>query len=533
MKLELLNEDIEAVKKYYPNIDNDTFMELISLDPTYRDGSNSVGKYGKWILNLFNKGTIAEKDFRDIAKILNQFTTYRNRVQNKDLNSYKTLDDLSDILAQVVDDDFMLSDRQKLRFKKNIKAGRVSTSAEDDYDVVFEDNQYIVYVPNTHEASMKLGKGTQWCTAHENRDWYKKYTRDNGKLYIIKDKTTGYRWQYSDIKGDFLNQEDEEFNVTELLNTDKKLKNFMFSVIGIEANDNGAFLYNGTSIDRNARQFIDTVIVDDTLDEIYPDAFFKCKNLKTVIIPNSVEHIGHDAFNGCVNLTSIKIPNSVVEIYDFAFNNCKSLKEIIIPDSVKSIGSSAFSECSSLESVTIPKNLTLIDSRVFYSCFSLKSITIPSSVKTISLGAFACCTSLEKITIPDSVTHIQQNAFSSCRNLESVIGLDNVVDIGYFAFEYCKKLTIYTDNPIVKLYCNRDFIQCKPLSKSKTESLKLRIKEDTACIPSKTSYMNEDGFYNGIYYFGDPKQPKSWRDYVKSKKKKLEKLTIAETDEQL
>lgn len=63
--------------------------------------------------------------------------------------------------------------------------------------------------------------------------------------------------------------------------------------------------------------------------------------------------------------------------------------------------------------------------------------------------------------------------------------------------------------------------------------MKLYIKEDTACIPSKTSYMNEDGFYNGIYYFGDPKQPKSWRDYVKSKKKQTEKLTIAETDEQL
>lgn len=50
------------------------------------------------------------------------------------------------------------------------------------------------------------------------------------------------------------------------------------------------------------------------------------------------------------------------------------------------------------------------------------------------------------------------------------------------------------------------------------ESIKLCIKEDTACIPSKTSYM-EDGFYNGIYYFGDPKKPMDWRDAFKTKKR--------------
>lgn len=51
--------------------------------------------------------------------------------------------------------------------------------------------------------------------------------------------------------------------------------------------------------------------------------------------------------------------------------------------------------------------------------------------------------------------------------------------------------------------------------------IRLKIREDTACVPSKTSYMNEDGFYNGIYYFGEPRFPKSWRDFIKSKKKKV------------
>lgn len=56
-----------------------------------------------------------------------------------------------------------------------------------------------------------------------------------------------------------------------------------------------------------------------------------------------------------------------------------------------------------------------------------------------------------------------------------------------------------------------------------TESIfKLKISEDTACIASKTSYMDEDGLdKNGIYYFGDkPKLPVNWKDYKKDDNKK-------------
>ena len=165
-----LHEDIDAVRKYYPNIPDDIFMQLIALDPTYRN-NNSLGKYGKWILNLYNKGNLAEEEFEEVTPLLQQFTTYRNRVANKDLNAYKSLQELSDVLSAVVDDDSMLTQRQKVRFLKNVKAGRTKVSAEDDYEVAYEDSDWIVFIPHTHEASMKLGKDTSWCTAHENPDW--------------------------------------------------------------------------------------------------------------------------------------------------------------------------------------------------------------------------------------------------------------------------------------------------------------------------------------------------------------------------
>ena len=51
-----LIEDIAAVQKNFPNIDDETFKHLIALDPTFNPNRDSVGTYGKWILTLYYKG---------------------------------------------------------------------------------------------------------------------------------------------------------------------------------------------------------------------------------------------------------------------------------------------------------------------------------------------------------------------------------------------------------------------------------------------------------------------------------------------
>jgi hypothetical protein len=81
-------------------------------------------------------------------------------------------------------------------------------------------------------------------------------------------------------------------------------------------------------------------------------------------------------------------------------------------------------------------------------------------------------------------------------------------------------------------------ISVKSVKEFKNESaikqFKLRIAEDTACVASKTSYIDEDGLdKNGIYYFGKkPKLPVNWKDYKKDDNKKYglkEKLRISES----
>ena len=506
--IRLLYEDIAAVQKYYPNIPDNIFMQLISLDPTYRDGSNSLGKYGKWILNLFNRGKITDNDFDEIPNLLKQFTIYKNRIQNKDLNSYKTLDDLADILAQVVDDDSMLTPNQKNKFLKKVKSGKIKLNASDDYDIVLDTPNFIVYVPNTHEASMKLGNGTEWCTAHENPEWYNKYTQNGHKLYIINDKKTGERWQYSDKNGDFLDQNDNEFNIPKLMHQDKKLSKFFENFLGVDYyNFDGTWIYDGKPIPDNLKNYVENIVIPNSVTSIGDSAFVGCSSLTSVTIPNSVTIISKSAFRGCYSLTNITIPNSVKSIGYEAFEYCSSLTSITIPNSVKSIGYEAFKDCfsliritipngveyiglnafygcSSLKSITIPNSVRDIGDNAFESCSSLKSITIPNSVTSIGYEAFDNCTSLKSITIPNSVTSIGDNAFWGCSNLTSITIPNSVTSIGGWAFYLCPSLTVYTDNDYAIDYCEENDVSVAPLSeKPKNESyrklnkLKLRIRE--------------------------------------------------------
>ena len=497
MILKCLNEDIEAVKKYYPNIDNDTFMKLIALDPTYREGSQSLGKYGKWILNLFKKGAIEDDEFETITPLLNQFTTYRNRVQNKDLNAYKSISELSDVLASVVDDDSMLTPRQKVRFLKNVKSGKVKVSAEDDYDVVFENGKFVVYVPNTHESSMKLGKGTKWCTAHENPEWYNNYTSNDGKLYIIKHKFSGERWQYSDKEGDFLDENDEEFDIHDLLNEDKGLRKFLMKMFGLT--EDGVFIYTG---DKRAPDYCTGAVIQDGVTEIKADAFRGLDSLKSIVVPEGVTFIDDYAFYYCRDLKYVSLPNSLRRIGKSIFGECDSLQKLILTPNIVLLQDGMCNFCVSLKEVEIPNGIFFVGDNVFANCKSLTSVVIPQSIRSIGdsmfynsglqtaevntnigNGMFNSCSDLHTVVVHNAST-IGKKAFYRCENLTSVYLPYTIYDIDESAFDGCdaNKLTIYSNSDFVKWYCETNLLECKPnQNESKHESfrkpLKLRIRE--------------------------------------------------------
>lgn len=108
----LLLETIADVKRLYPNISDEDFDRLIRLDPTFQSNRDSVGKYGKWILNLFNKDKLDNEGH--VFDLLSRFEEAKPQLKEKDVNRFKSITDLEDYLND--ENNYNeLSRRQQLR----------------------------------------------------------------------------------------------------------------------------------------------------------------------------------------------------------------------------------------------------------------------------------------------------------------------------------------------------------------------------------------------------------------------------------
>ena len=173
----------EVHTKYYTDIPKETFDVLYKADPTAKD--NKLGQYSKWIIEKYKKLTPAtQKRFisEDLPKLTDALTTYHkaktlNKIDKKDINAFKTMNDLYDYLES-----------------KNINADELKSKAEIDKEIkdegaekVFENDEWRVIVPETNEAACFYGAGSKWCTASPSSRYFDQYSAQ-GPLYIIISK---------------------------------------------------------------------------------------------------------------------------------------------------------------------------------------------------------------------------------------------------------------------------------------------------------------------------------------------------------
>jgi len=176
---------------------------------------------------------------------------------------------------------------------------------------------------------------------------------------------------------------------------------------------NGPILFDTSSADWTT-SLVKTLVIEEGVTSIGPNAFTAYENLTTVSLPESVTSIGEFAFDNCKKLKTINLPKNLQSIKDQAFWSCISLESIVIPGKVRIIGIQVFGLCSSLTSVTMEKGVREIDYGVFQNCSKLSSVSIPSTVIYIGNSSFENCKALKKITIPKSVKSVDSDAFKGC-----------------------------------------------------------------------------------------------------------------------
>jgi len=226
----LLYEGLEDIKnKYFKDMDDKVFSQLVKLDPTYK-GEDKAGNYTRWILNLYNKGKLKEEDFYKVTDYLQKFNNVKKKMKNKDIFQFKSLPDIAKTLDEFEDDE-ELSDRQELRrLKKQIE--KTKEKIHDEAELVHDGEDWEVWIPETFEASCALGKETHWCTASPSSPHYFRQYSVQGPLYILinkKDPEDKYQLHFE--SGQFMNRYDDAISLHELFTDNVELKNFFLPKI--------------------------------------------------------------------------------------------------------------------------------------------------------------------------------------------------------------------------------------------------------------------------------------------------------------
>lgn len=345
-----------------------------------------------------------------------------------------------------------------------------------DYNIVFQNDECIIYYPLTFLASetlaspkvTPLGVTGEWCIAGENYDdgTHDKYWRDyTGRLidfFFIFTKETKYavarypelvadsevKFECFDCGDHLINLYSIEIPRTDMFDIEMKMISYprYLENLSIEKTPDGFVLHKGdkgitivayegkskevrlpekatilSSEAFNHNREIEKVIIPSTLEEIEENAFSSCSFLKTVVFePHSkIRRIPAGCFYSCTSLQKINLPENLISINARAFCYCTHLSEIAVPNTVEGIGSFAF-YLSAINTITLPENLLNLPPCCFQKS-DLKSIVLPKEMTDIYHSAFFGCVKLEQVTLPKNLKMIASHVFEGCVNLRKVI----------------------------------------------------------------------------------------------------------------
>ncbi len=163
----------------------DAFLDKLGeADPTLN------GRYMPWMARLIltKPNENRAEDLDRVGEDLEAFEKFRQKIERKDINQYKSFADLYDVIAP-----FLVP---KKKTKDELSKEKLA-DVRKEIITVYNGPEGWIRIPTTQAAAMHLGKGTRWCTSARRNNKFDEYAKDDN-LFVIYDRAQGdiYRkWQ--------------------------------------------------------------------------------------------------------------------------------------------------------------------------------------------------------------------------------------------------------------------------------------------------------------------------------------------------
>ena len=172
-----------------------------------------------------NKGVI--ENAGHVTDLLTRFDSVKKDLINKDIMRFKTLDEVDKYLNDETSYK-PTSARQQLR--KTQKAVH-NVDLNVDAELLLDGADWQIWKPLSWEASCKLGRGTTWCTASTEDDYYYQHYTDQGPLFISINKHNDEKYQFHFETRQFMDKDDRWVDIVNLLDSNDELGNFYYNYL--------------------------------------------------------------------------------------------------------------------------------------------------------------------------------------------------------------------------------------------------------------------------------------------------------------
>jgi REP element-mobilizing transposase RayT len=165
----------EDLKKKYINKFQD-YPDTLDFVLGISDLADSNYKYTDFVLKNLHPNSSTD-EIEDAVELVKDFEQFSNKLEIKDINQYKSFNQLQDVILKLKEVQLPKSQVEK----------------------IYEDDKFLVVKPKNEEASCKYGSNTKWCVTSKGSGHFGRYTAGRQSLYFIINKSKSTNKNYSKV----------------------------------------------------------------------------------------------------------------------------------------------------------------------------------------------------------------------------------------------------------------------------------------------------------------------------------------------